>query len=128
MSPPRDARPRPGPARTIIGLVVLAIVAGAGAWVWYSRFARPVSEDQVQAMITRRELVGLPVQEAARRLGHRAPPTEDGLVLLDFEHVRGWRAGSVMLDVEKGRVVVASWAPSVLDGAPGLDLPEDHNR
>jgi hypothetical protein len=99
--------------RTVLGLVTLAVVTSAAVWVWAFR-GPAVTEGKVRSMLVSGELVGLPVEEAARRLGHRVGKVSDeDLVLLDFEHVPGWSAAGVMLTTRGGKVTSASWAPSV---------------
>ena len=51
-----------------------------------------------------------PPQEPGHKfLPDTAPPTQDGLVVFDFAHIRGWKGGVVALDVRGGRVVSAAW-------------------
>lgn len=91
--------------------VLLVLAAGALVLVLLMRSPTSIHEDEVRRMLASGELVGLPVEEATQRLQHRPPdpPVMDGTVVLDFQHVRGWRAASVELDVRGGRVVLAQW-------------------
>jgi hypothetical protein len=93
----------------VAALAVLGVVAVA--LVMLMRSPMTISEDEVRQMLATGELVGLPVEEATRRLEHRPPdpPVMDGTIVLEFQHVRGWRASSVELHVRGGRVEVAQW-------------------
>ena len=94
----------------LIRLAVL-IVLGLGAVAAVKLYGSPaaISRAEVQSMLDQRELIGLSIDEAAAKLQHTAPPTQDGLVLFDFAHIRGWTAGSLALDVRSGKVFSASW-------------------
>jgi hypothetical protein len=109
---PGTAPVRHSGARAVVGVIVLALVASAAVYVWVFR-GPSITVEQVQEMIRTRELVGLPIEEAARRLGHRADESDGDTVLLDFDNVRGWTGGSVLLEVEDGKVTMATWGPSV---------------
>lgn len=87
-------------------LIVLGIAAAAAVRLYAPT---SITRAEVQDMLNSRELVGLPLAEAAAKLQHTAPPTQDGLVIFDFAQVRGWKGGTVALDVRGGRVFAASW-------------------
>lgn len=116
-APPGLPPARHSGARAAFGVIALALVAAAAAYVWLFR-GPSITVEQVQEMIRTRELVGLPVAEAAARLGHRVREPYDDAVLLDFENVRGWNGGSVLLSVDDGKVTMANWGPS-LNARPG---------
>lgn len=113
MPPNRPAPGRHSGPRTAITVLALAVITSAAVWVWVLRGGPALTPERVQAMIASRELVGLPVAEAARRLGHRADESDGDTVMLDFDHVPNWKGGSVMLLVENGTVTQATWGPSV---------------
>lgn len=91
---------------------LLIIGIGALVAVLIMRSPMTIHEDEVRAMITSGELIGLPIEEAASRLQHRPPqpPVLDGIIVLDFAHVRGWRASAVELELQGGRVIAARWS------------------
>ena len=92
-----------------IRLAVL-IVLGIATLVAVKPYApTTITHSEVQDMLNSHELVGLSLAEAASKLQHTAPPTQDGLVVFDFAHIRGWKGGVVALDVRGGRVVSAAW-------------------
>lgn len=104
------------PARSSEGRRLAARLAAVGvvgaaaiALAVYARSPLSLSEARVRRMIEARELNGLPVADAAARLQQRAPAVTDGAVLIDFSNIRGWSAGSVVLDVRGGVVTAASW-------------------
>lgn len=89
----------------VLGAAVIVIVANL-------KSPMSIGEAEVQTMIRKHELVGLSLDEAAEKLQHKAPSTIDGSVVFDFKHVKGWRAGSVCLDVKAGKVMAATWLPA----------------
>lgn len=105
----------------IARLSVLLVVAGITlVLVLIMRSPAAISENDVRNMLASGELIGLPVEEATRRLQHAppTPPTVDGTLILDFQHVRGWRAAAVELDVQAGRVVDARWEGTAVETIP----------
>ncbi len=102
---------RAGSKGLLVRLAFLVIL-GVAAVVIVTNMKSPlaISETEVRQMIQKRELVGLSLDAAAKKLQHEAPDTSDGTVVFDFKQVKGWHAGSVVLDVKDGRVIAATWA------------------
>jgi hypothetical protein len=104
---------RSGSGKTMAVRLVALLVVAAGALLAVLLMRSPLAIDEagVQRMLARGELVGLSVEDAAARLQHRPPhpPVSDGIVILDFRHIRGWGAGGVELEVQNGRIAAARW-------------------
>jgi hypothetical protein len=95
------------PVGRVIALVVVGLLA-AGA-IYALRSPLTISESEVRQLVKRRTLIGLPLEEAGTMLQHKVPGTVDGVVVLDFKQVRGWKAGPLTLDVRFGQVTAATW-------------------
>jgi hypothetical protein len=102
----------------LAALVVLG--AAAVVLVFMMRSPLTIDEDDVRQILNSGELVGMPVEEAASRLQHRPPQpaVTDGMVVFDFQHIRGWRASAVELEVRGGEVVAARWEGTGEDFLP----------
>ena len=111
--------PSPGrnPKAQLIRLAVIVVLGGA-ALLFVKLRGSPLAlgEDEVRRIVEGHELNGLTLDEAARKLQHAATPTTDGMVVLEFSHIRGWTGGSVVLDVRGGKVVAATLQRQTFDG------------
>jgi hypothetical protein len=96
----------------LLSIVIVGFLAAGAVYMFRSPLS--ISESEVKELVRSHELVGLPLEEAGKRLQHHVPPTQDGLVVLDFKQVKGWKAGPLTLDVRDGKVAAATWgdAPS----------------
>lgn len=103
---------RGGSKGLLIRLSVL-IVIGAIAAVVALQFKSSVSEDEVRQMVRERELIGLTLAEAAKRLHSEAPETKDGAVEFEFDQVKDWKAGKLLVEVRDGRVFAAVWVNEI---------------
>jgi hypothetical protein len=90
----------------VVRIAVVAIIA-IGIVAFFRLHAKPMTEDQVRAMLASRELIGLPVATAAGKLQHNLEPITDGALACDFAQVPGWSAGPVILEVKNGDVTDA---------------------
>lgn len=101
-----------GSSGLVVRLAVLIILGGGIAFFLTMRGTPlSLSPHEVGRMINSGELVGLSLEEAADRLQHTPPDTSVGGVVFDFAHIPGWTAGHVLLEIDDGRVVSASWTP-----------------
>jgi hypothetical protein len=100
---------RGGSKGLLIRIIAIAILGGA-AIVIVSNLKSPltISESEVRQMVQKHELIGLTLDQAAKKLQHSSPGTTDGTVMFDFDQVKGWRAGSLAVDVVNGKVTAAS--------------------
>jgi hypothetical protein len=97
-------------SKALARLAAIVIIGLAGAAVVYAvRSPLAISESEAREIVRTRELIGLPLEDAGKRLQHRVPQTKDGVVVLDFKQVKAWRAGPLTLDVRDGRVTAATW-------------------
>jgi len=111
------SNPGRGSKSLAIRLAVLLVLAGAAALALKLRGSPlTLSEQQVSALISRHELIGLSLDDAAARLQHKPVDTVEGSVVFDFAHIRGWTAGPVVVDVRNGKVVRAAWQRDVAPG------------
>ena len=90
-------------AGAAIRIAVVAIVA-IGLAAYYRLHRKSITEGEVRQIIESHELIGMPLSKAAARLEHRPPSNPSELVVLDFDQVPGWGAGSVVLEVKDGDV------------------------
>jgi len=94
----------------LVSIIVVGLLAAGAAYMLRSPLA--VSEREARDLVAKHQLIGLPLEEAGKRLQHRVPPTQDGLVVLDFKQVKGWKAGPLTLDIREGKVTAATWGDS----------------
>jgi hypothetical protein len=105
---------RGGSKGMLMRLMVIAAI-GAAAIVVALALKPSVSEGEVRRMVREGELIGLTLKDAAKKLRSEAPATTDGAVEFEFDQVKGWTAGHLLLDVVDGRVRAATWKKDVSD-------------
>jgi hypothetical protein len=96
----------------LVSIVAVGLLAAAA--LYFFRSPLTISEREARELVKSRALVGLPLEEAGKRLQHRVPGTRDGLVVLEFRQVKGWKAGPLTLDVRDGNVTAATWGDASL--------------
>lgn len=104
----------------LLAILVVGVVCVVVAMNVKSPLA--ISEAEVEEMLREGTLVGLSVEEAGKMLQHTAPATVDGVVVFDFDRVKGWKAKKVRVDVMGGRVTAAGW---MAEGEEELDVRQD---
>jgi hypothetical protein len=97
-------------ASRLIAIVIVGLLAAGAAYMFRSPLS--ISEREARDLVAKHQLIGLPLEQAGKRLQHRVPPTQDGLVVLDFKQVKGWKAGPLTLDIRDGKVTSATWGDS----------------
>jgi hypothetical protein len=97
----------------LISIVAVGLLAAGAVYMFRSPLS--ISEREARDLVKSHELIGLPLEDAGKRLQHRVPDTQDGLVILEFRQVKGWKAGPLTLDVRNGKVAAATWG----DGSQG---------
>lgn len=91
--------------------LAVIVVIGACPIVDAMKMRSPlgISEGEARRIVASHELIGMSLEDAGARLQHRAPAVDDGSVVLDFNTVKGWKAGPLTLDVRGGKVTAATW-------------------
>ncbi|MBX3378243.1 MAG: hypothetical protein KF678_14710 [Phycisphaeraceae bacterium] len=94
----------------LVRLLVILVIGVVGVVVALNvKSPLAISEQEVGKMLREGSLVGLSLEDAAKKLQHASPGTVDGVVVFDFDHVKGWGARKVRVDVMGGRVTAAGW-------------------
>ncbi len=105
-----------GKKRGVGVLVTLVVVLAIVVVMWMNKpgpAAAPLTPARVQQMIDDGSLIGLSFEEAADRLNHDVPhdPSAHAIVL-DFNSVPDWNAGSLELSGSNHTVERINWVSS----------------